>query len=91
MSVRIVLPGGIVGLMLVLGYLAGCDGSQGTAPPTGGAGIPGVRGPVSSQMPKAGAGKGARAQGLGPAARRAAPAPAPGTSDSGATPPAQKD
>jgi hypothetical protein len=92
MSVRMRHASRIAGLVLGLGCLAACDGGESTAPVTGGgAGIPKLRGPVSSKMPKPGAGKGSPVQGSGPAARRAAPAPVPESSDSGATPPAPKE
>jgi hypothetical protein len=92
MIVRMMHASRIAGLVLGLGCLAACDGDGGTAPaPGGGAGIPNVRGPVSSKMPTKGAGKGSQVQESGPAARRAAPAPVPGSSDSGATPPAPKE
>jgi hypothetical protein len=45
-------------IWLLLGFLglAGCDSESSQATPaTGGAGIPGNRGPVSSKMPKPGA------------------------------------
>jgi hypothetical protein len=77
MFIRTALRTGIAGLVLGIGSLAGCDGGGGTAPETGGAGIPGVRGPVSSRMPKAVPGKGRVGQKSGPAARNETPAPAP--------------
>jgi hypothetical protein len=64
----------LVGLALGLVSLAGCDNGGSTPPATGGAGIPGVRGPAS---PKTNAfAKGGMRKGAGPGARRAAPAPA---------------
>jgi hypothetical protein len=42
----------IAGLMLGVLGLAGCDAGDSAGPATGGAGIPNVRGPVSSKMPK---------------------------------------
>lgn len=51
------LRGGILGLSLILGGLAGCESGGGPPlPETGGAGIPGVKGPVSPTMPKRAAG-----------------------------------
>jgi hypothetical protein len=93
MSLKMVHVSRIAGLVLGLGCLAACDGGEGTAPPPGGggAGIPKLRGPVSPNMPKPGAGKAGKVQGTGPAARRAAPAPVPDSSDSGVTPPAPKE
>jgi hypothetical protein len=42
-----------VGLGLGLGFLIGCgSGVSESGPATGGAGIPGVRGPASSKKPK---------------------------------------
>jgi hypothetical protein len=91
MIVRMMHASRIACLVLGLGCFAACDGGAGTATaPGGGAGIPKVRGPVSSKMPTPGAAKGSQVQGSGPAARRAAPAPVPDSSDSGATPPAPK-
>jgi hypothetical protein len=91
MSRRTLLRGGITSLLVALGGLAGCEGGGGDPlPETGGAGIPGRKGAVSSNMPKAGAAKGAR-QGAGPGARGAAPQPAPEGAGSGATPAAPKE
>ena len=64
MSTKAWLRAGATGLIVALSGLAGCEGSGGGAPlpDTGGAGIPGVRGPVSSKMPKRAAGKASPAQ-----------------------------
>jgi hypothetical protein len=92
MSLKMTHASRIAGLVLALGCLAACEGEQATAPvPGGGAGIPKLRGPVSSKMPTPGAGKGGKVQGSGPAARKAAPAPVVESSDSGATPLAPKE
>jgi hypothetical protein len=46
----------VIGLLLGFLGLTGCDSESSQATPgTGGAGIPGNRGPVSSKMPKPGA------------------------------------
>jgi len=71
--IRMLLPHRIAGLALAIGCLAGCDGGEGSAPATGGAGIPGVRGPAS---PKTNAFARGSRPGAGPNARRAAPATA---------------
>ncbi len=88
MSARMLLHGRLAGLWLALGGLIGCEGGGGgPRPETGGAGIPGVRGPVAPNMPKGGSK--ARPAAQGPAARRAAPAPAPAPKQAeGGTPPA---
>jgi hypothetical protein len=92
MGVRMMQASRIAVLVLGLLCLAACDGGEGTGPVTGGgAGIPQNRGPVSPNMPKRGAGKGRQVQGSGPTARRAVPAPVPGSTASGATPPAPKE
>ena len=62
----------VVGMLLFIAGLAGCD-AGGSAPVTGGAGIPKNRGPVSSKMPKPG--EPVKSNPVGPRARRAAPAP----------------
>jgi len=58
----------IAALMLGVLGLAGCENGDSSTAATGGAGIPKVRGPVSSKMPK----PGAPAKG-----KAAAPVPAP--------------
>jgi len=85
MTVRMMYPSRIAGLVLGLGCMAGCDGGEGTAPATGGAGIPGVRGPAS---PKTNASAQGSRPGAGPKARRAAPAttPPPAGAESEKTP-----
>jgi hypothetical protein len=89
MSARTLFHGRLAAMCLALAGLIGCEGGGGEPrPETGGAGIPGVRGPAAPNMPKGGAGKG-RPAGQGPAARRAAPAPAPAPKEAeGGTPPA---
>jgi hypothetical protein len=75
--------GGIAGLMMALGGLVGCEGGGGEPrPETGGAGIPGLRGPAA---PK---GKASNKVGQGPAARRAAPAPVSAPTGGETSPPA---
>ena len=65
------LPGGIAGLLMGLGALSGCEGGGGEPlPPTGGAGIPGVRGPAAPPREKGG-----EVVGQGPTAPRTGPAP----------------
>jgi hypothetical protein len=46
----------ISGILVAVVGLAGCEGGGAPVPPTGGAGIPTNRGPVSSKMPKGAAG-----------------------------------
>jgi hypothetical protein len=76
MRARAWLRCGIAGLILSLGVLAGCEGGGGgPLPPTGGAGIPGVRGPVSSKMPKAAPGKTKSAPGGTNPAAKSSPTP----------------
>jgi hypothetical protein len=75
MTARARLRFGIAGLMVGLVGLAGCEGGGGEPlPETGGAGIPGVRGPVSSKMPQPVPGKAQSVtHGPGPAAPKASP------------------
>lgn len=80
MSQKKLLHDGIIGILLGLGALAGCDsGGGGTGSGTQSAGIPGVRGPAS---PKTNAfTKGAR-----PAAKKVESTPAPAGAESEKTP-----
>jgi len=70
MSTRALFYGGIAGVLLALGSQVGCSGDGGgpPLPPTGGAGIPGLRGPIGP--PK---GKGKGAMGKAPATPKETP------------------
>jgi hypothetical protein len=80
MSQKSLLHGGIAGMLLGLGALAGCDsGSSGTGPATQSAGIPGVRGPASPKT-------NAFTKGSRPGAKKVEPTPAPAGAESEKTP-----
>jgi hypothetical protein len=80
MSQKKWLHGGIVGMLLGLGAVAGCDnGSSDSGPGTQSAGIPGVRGPASPKT-------NAFTKGSRPGAKKVAPTPAPEGAESEKTP-----
>ncbi len=67
MNVRARLQIGILGMIVSIGGLAGCEGETAPVPQNTGAGIPTNRGPVSSKMPKGAPGN------IRPAADKAEP------------------